>query len=99
VLFPNSLVKYHRDVWLPKSCMTDVQLLLTNVTFRRVFKFSTLSGAKFPMDGKWLEGRKERVGSVGLAWPIKCRQESKTIKSNCQFYKNSTFDLPRKNPC
>jgi hypothetical protein len=25
-------------------------------------------------------------------WPIKCRQESKTNKSNCQFWKKSTCD-------
>jgi len=31
-------------------------------------------------------------------WPIKCRQESKTKKSNCQFWKNSTYDWLLNNP-
>jgi hypothetical protein len=31
-------------------------------------------------------------------WPIKCRQGSKTNKSDCQFWKKLTFDWIVNNP-
>jgi hypothetical protein len=36
--------------------------------------------------------------NLTLLWPMKCRQRAKTNKSNCQFWKNSTYDWLGDNP-